>query len=632
MLMHRKSNTIIILLIVGMMFLLEAAIAQQPDTTRIVSRKPPGVRPGSAGNESQLAAEYYNKQQFDKAAILYEKLYKENPSYVNYTYYYFSLIQLNRFDDAEKLVKKQIKEYPDKTRYLVDLGYIYQISDETSKAKKEYETAISRLVPDRNAIMELAGAFQSRREIEYAIRTYYRGRELLGYSESFNLEIGSIYEVEGRYEEMFNEYLNLIGEDPSMIQIVQNRIQNSLSEDPDGTKSDLFRVALLKRIQEFPDMVFYSEMLIWYAVQQKDFKTALIQAKALDRRFGEEGGRVYEIGMLSASNEDYDAAYDAFSYVIKKGESAELYLSGRIELLNVLFMKNTAQYMPDPQTLTDLEQQFGQLLGELGYNNETLSLMRNLAHLQAFYLNREQDAIALLEEARQIRTLTPQERAGIKMELADILLFSGEPWEATLLYSQVEKEFKHEPVGHEAKFRNARLSYYIGEFQWAKAQLDILKAATSKLIANDAMELSLLILDNMDPDSTYTVLGRYARADFYVFQNHDEMAMSLLDSLQRSYPGHPLADEILFKKAQIAMKEGKFPEADTLLKEVTGLYPWDILADNALMMRARLHEERLGDPSTAMELYQRLMTDYPGSLFVVEARKRFRELRGDVVN
>ncbi|MDD5507703.1 MAG: tetratricopeptide repeat protein [Bacteroidales bacterium] len=630
--MRWVSYAMVFLMLLGMISPAGMVFSQKPDTTRIVSRKPAAVRPGSASNESKLAAEYYSKQQFDKAAVLYEKLYKENPSYVNYTYYYFCLIQLNRFDEAEKLVKKQIKAFPEKARYQVDLGYIYQMSDESGKAKKEYENAILKLTADRNAIMELAGAFQSRRENEYAIRTYYRGRELMGPSESFNLEIGSIYESEGKYEEMYNEYLNLIEAEPSMIQNVQTRIQNTLSEDPDGTKSDLLRIALLKRIQTFPDKVLYSEMMIWYSLQQKDFKTALIQAKALDRRFSEQGERVFELGMLSASNEDYDAASDAFSYVINKGESAELYLSARIELLNVMFMKSTSEYVTDKAALMDLEQQFRQLLDELGHNRTTLSLMRNMAHLQAFYLNKQQDAVALLEEARQIKTLMPQERAGIKMELADILLFSGEPWEATLLYSQVEKEFKHEPIGHEAKFRNARLSYYIGEFRWAKAQLDILKAATSKLIANDAMELSLLILDNMDPDSTYTALGQYARADFYLFRNNDEQAMVLLDSIQRSYPGHPLADEILYKKAQIALRKGKFQEADTLLGEVTGLYPWDILADNALMMRARLHEEQLSDPSVAMELYQRLMTDYPGSLFVVEARKRFRELRGDVVN
>ncbi|MBP6976891.1 MAG: tetratricopeptide repeat protein [Bacteroidales bacterium] len=616
----------------GMLLPAMMIFAQQPETNRIISRRPASTRPSNASNESQLAAEYYSQQQYDKAVVLYEKLYNENPSYVNYSYYYFSLIQLGRYNDAIKLVRKQIRAYPEKSRYLVDLGYIYQMSDEPARAQKEYEEALSRLPADRNAIVELAGAFQSRREIEYAIRTYKRGKELLGYSEPFYLEIGQIYEMEGKYEEMFNEYLNLIEVDPSRINIVQNRIQNNLASDPDGTKSELFRMVLLKRAQEFPDKIYYSEMLIWYSIQQKDFKTALIQAKALDRRFNEDGARVFEIGQLCTSNEDYDAAVDAFSYIVKKGESSGLYLSARIELLNASFLKSTSVYQPEQQVLLDMDQHFDQLLNELGYNGTTLSLMRNRAHLQAFYLNRQQDAIALLEIARQIKTLKPQQRAGIKMELADILLFSGQPWEATLLYSQVEKEFKYEPIGHEAKFRNARLSFYISEFQWAKAQLDVLKAATSKLIANDAMELSLLILDNMDEDSTYTVLGRYARADFLVFQNKDDQALTILDSLEQSCPGHPIGDDILYKKAQIKLREGKFHEADTILQELISRYPWDILADNALMMRASLMEDPFNDPARAMDLYQQLMVDYPGSLFVVEARKRFRELRGDVVN
>ncbi len=618
--------------IMGMLFPATMIFAQQPDTNRIISRRPAAARPSSASNENQLAAEYYSQQQFDKAVVLYEKLYNENPTYVNYSYYYYSLIQLGRFDEALKLVRKQVRAYPEKLRYLVDLGYTYQMSDEPARAQKEYEEALLKLPADRNAIIELAGAFQSHQETDYAIRTYKRGRELLGNSEPFYLEIGQIYELEGKYEDMFTAYLNLIEVDPSRINVVQNRIQNSLAADPDGTKSELLRIALLRRTQEFPDQLYYSEMLIWYSVQQKDFKTALLQAKALDRRFNEEGARVYELGQLCLSNEDYDAAVDAFSYIVRKGGSSGLYLSARIELLNAMFLKNTNLYRPDQQALLDMDQQFDQLLSELGYSSMTLTLMRNKAHLQAFFLNRQQEAIALLDTARQIKTITPGQRAEIKMELADILLFTGQPWEATLLYSQVEKEFKYEPIGHEAKFRNARLSFYIGEFQWAKAQLDVLKAATSKLIANDAMELSLLILDNMDEDSTFTVLARYARADFLVFQNKDDLALNLLDSLEQAVPGHPIGDEVLYEKAQIKLREGKFQEADTILQELISRYPWDILADNALMTRAVLQQETFHDPAQAMELYQRLMVDYPGSLFVVEARKRFRELRGDVVN
>jgi tetratricopeptide (TPR) repeat protein len=605
---------------------------QQPDTAAYISTKPSAERPINANNETQLAQQYYRNQEYEKAVLLYERFYRENPSYVNYTYYLYCLVQLNEFNEAEKLVRKQMRLNPGKPRYLVDLGYVYQMSDEPGKAKKEYEDALMMLPADRNAIVELAGAFQSRRETGYAIRTYQRGRELLQYTEPFHLELGQIYEIEGRYEEMFDEYLDMIEFDITRLQIVQARLQNSLSDDPDGSKNDLFRITLLKRVQAFPDNTLYSELLIWFSIQQKEFETALLQAKALDRRFGEEGERVYSIALLAASNQEYDVAIDAYNYIIRKGPSTYFYVTGRVELLNVNFQKMTDGYAIEPAALASLEQQYLSTLTEFGQSPQTLSMIRNLAHLQAFYLGKTTEGASLLTGAIKMNSINPQQRAECKLELADILLFSGEPWEATLLYSQVEKEFKHEPIGHEAKFRNARLSYYIGEFAWAKAQLDVLKAATSKLIANDAMELSLLISDNMDYDSTYGALSVFSKADLYLFRNETDRAEALLDSLLIQYSYHPIADEVLFKKAELAMKKGHFQEADTLLQQVVTTYPYEILADNALFMQATLYEEQFQDAEKAMQLYQRLMGDYPGSLFVVEARKRFRHLRGDVVN
>jgi len=259
----------------------------------------------------------------------------------------------------------------------------------------------------------------------------------------------------------------------------------------------------------------------------------------------------------------------------------------------------------------------------------TLSLIRYLAHLHAFYLEKTPEAIGGLSNAIAMPNISKQQRAECKLELADILLFSGEPWEATLLYSQVEKDFKHDPIGHEAKFRNAKLTYYIGEFGWAKAQLDVLKAATSKLIANDAMALSLLISDNMDPDSTYKALSMFAKADLLMYRNKDDEALMVLDSVTLDYTYHPIADEVLFKKSEILLKNGRYDEADTLLSQVVEIFPYEILADNALFERAKLHDHYYNDPTMAMDLYQELLTSYPGSLFAVEARKRFRELRGD---
>jgi tetratricopeptide (TPR) repeat protein len=604
----------------------------QPSKGAIYDMYRPGQKPPQI-DDAQLAAQYYRDQEYDKAVVLYQKLYDANPNYINYTYYLYCLIQLGEMKDAEKLVRKQIKDNPDKTRYLVDLGYVYTASGETAKAKEIYDKTINSLPPEKNAIIELANAFQSKRETEYAIQTYLKGKDLLKNSYPFSMELGSIYELAGRYEEMFNEYLNLLDNDMSQVDLVENKLQMTLSDDPEGAKNDLFRTTLLKRIQKYPDNAIYPEMLLWFSIQQKDFETALVQARALDRRYNENGQRVYALAQMSASNDNYDVAIEGYNYIVNsKGVNNALYLNSRVELLDVIYLKLIHSYTQSHDDLIKLESQYDGLLNELGKSTMTLSSIRNLAHLEAFYLDKTDVALQLLNEAIDLPNISRTQRADCKLELADIQLFSGDPWEATLLYSQVEKEFKNDPIGHEAKFRNARLSYYICEFQWAKAQLDVLKAATSKLIANDAMELSLLISDNMDSDSTYKALSLFAEADLLIYRNKNDEALRVLDSIHLLYPYHALADDVLYRKADIMLKNGQFNTADSLLQQVVDLYHDDILADNALFKLAQLQETIFHDKEKAMELYKKLLTDYPGSLFVVEARKKYRELRGDAVN
>jgi outer membrane protein assembly factor BamD (BamD/ComL family) len=145
------------------------------------------------------------------------------------------------------------------------------------------------------------------------------------------------------------------------------------------------------------------------------------------------------------------------------------------------------------------------------------------------------------------------------------------------------------------------------------------------------LELSLLIGDNPAFDSTGEALRMFARADLCFYQNKIQQAYLTLDSLEKEFPESTLADEILYRKAKIKMKQGNYQEAIPLLEKILASYREDILADNALMMLAELNQKQLNNPEKAMQLYKELMTDFPGSLFVVEARKRFRVLRGDTV-
>jgi TolA-binding protein len=301
-------------------------------------------------------------------------------------------------------------------------------------------------------------------------------------------------------------------------------------------------------------------------------------------------------------------------------------------LINTEFRQYKNSFSQDKNQLLLMKQDYGKLLDELGKTSLTIPLILNLAHLQAFYLGETSEAADLLLQAISIPNVPLQDLAACKLELADIYLFSDEQWEATLLYSQVEKTFKNEPLGHEAKFRNAKLSFYIGEFDWARGQLDILKAATSKLIANDALELSLLISDNIEEDSVTIPLAMYAKADLLEFRNRDNDALAVLDSVTTMYPMHSIADNVLFKKAEISTKNGKFDVAATYYAEIIEKYPNDLLADDAMYYLAGLYEIHLNDKNKAMQLYEKILTQFPGSLYVVDSRKRFRSLRNDPVN
>jgi hypothetical protein len=580
----------------------------------------------------KLAFQYYSNKDYEKALELFRVLHEQQPTYHHYTYYFYCLTATNRFSEAEKLVRSKIKDEPGSYRYDVDLGYLYLLTDKPEKATRTFDDLIAGMKPNKAAVSEIAVAFQTRQLNDYAIKTYLRGREIINYSEYFHQDLARIYELTGNYGVMIEEYLDLLEEDPLQLELVQTRLQNVLNKDIDDKISDLLRESLLRRNQRNPDNRDYGEMLLWLSVQQKDFEFALIQARSMDLRFNEGGMLVFSVGNLSLSNQDYDVAIEAFAYLVKKGPLNAYYTESLTGILQAKFRKITEGYDYKAGDLQALKQEYLSTISELGRNVRTLVLIRDLAHLQAFYLDELDEAITLLEDALEISGAPEKIKAEIKLELGDIYLFTGEVWEASLLYSQVEKVFKSEPTGHEAKFRNARLSYYIGEFEWARAQLDVLKAATSKLIANDAMELSLMISDNMDPDSTYTGLAYYARADLLRYRGQDSLAILTLDSIRTLGLYHSLDDEVLSFKAEIYIRKKDYTGADSILAEVVKNYRYDILADNALFKRAELQAGPLHNKALAMELYQQLMLDYPGSLFTTEARKRFRQLRGDFDN
>ncbi len=579
-------------------------------------------------SDEQVAAYYYDHGEYAQAAQLYEGLYKRGTNKYHYQRLLSAYLELGEYKEAMRLVERRQKSHPKELSLLVDEGTVYQRQRQEKKAVRCYDKAVERIGSNQQPVADLAQAFLSAGRPDYAARTYLAARSATSNRTLYFTELVTVYQQMGNYEAMTGEYFDLLDHQPGMMSSVQVSMQRMLQEAPDRRLADGVRRALVSRVQEHPDNKVYLEMMIWFSLQENDFGFALEQAEAVDARFPEQGGdQVMRVSQISQKNGAYDVAADGYRYLQRKGKEDVHYFDARVGELEVEFARINHNYTIDAKNLASLRARYLSAFDELGRNERTVPLMRHYATLMAYHGGDAQEAVSTLDDVLELPRLKPQVRDEVKLELGDLLLFAGQTWDASLLYMQVEKANKNDVLGAAAKFRNAKLSYYSHDFEWAKSQLDVLRSSTSKLVANDAMELSLLISDNMEDDSTYDMLALFADADLLLYRGQLESAWDAFDAVGRAVLSHPLFDEVLMRKAQIRMKQARYAEADSLLQRLVDFYPYDITADDALMLRAELNEDHLANPQTALECYEKLLLDYPTSLYVDRARKRYNALK-----
>lgn len=579
---------------------------------------------------TQLAQQYYQDGEYEKAALIYESLAEvhENNDFF-FDRYITCLLRLENFNSADQAIKRRLRKKPNQVKLYVTYGQLLEQQYDQEGADEQYNEAIEKLTGDQFQITQLANTFIRYTKYDFAIRTYEKGSSMMGDDQAFAYNLADLYRRKGDTDLMIQYYLLSVTNNSGRAETVRTIFQRSL--DNDGLQ--LLQEQLYALIQEAPsDNVVFPEMLAWVFVQRKDYGGALRQARALDRRLDENGMRVYNLGRLAANAKDYETAIAAFDYIVeRKGESSTLYLDAKREGLLTRRRAITDGYDYQQEDLRILEEAYVGFLSEFGRNPSTANISIQLAELEALYLNDLEYATQLLNTVIDMPGVDMRAQARAKLALGDYYLMQGEIWESTLLYSQVDKAFEDDLLGHEARFRNARLSYFKGDFEWAQSQFDVLKASTSKLIANDALDLSVFIIDNLGLDTTATALQTYADAELLVFQNKFEEAFSTLGGLAEAFPGHELQDDVLYLKAEVFLKRREYERAAQAYQTIIDDYSEGIRVDNSLYALADLYENYLDDPQRAMELYETLFIDYSNSILAVEGRQNFRRLRGDDV-
>ncbi len=581
-------------------------------------------------NQAQLARQYQEQGEVDKARDLYEKLARQKPNIpLIHNAYLELLVAQDDFTEAAKYIEKAIKWFPQNYNYRVDEALLYAQNDREKVAEQKLDELIASVKGSATLVRTTAQYLFQKGEPEKAVEFYLQGRKASGNKSDFAIELANIYRRMNNKQMMVEEYLTFINQNPSNLSYVQNVMQSLLTETAD---LEALQLVLYDKIQKDPDNLVYSELLIWVNMQLKDFYGAFIQARAVDKRAKEGGKRLLDIGIMALHNQDYTNSETIFQYVIqtyKEGfnhEVARRYLiKAREELVKNTYPVNIVQ-------IKNLISDYDALIRDLPLSSVSLEAMKSKALLHAFYLDEKDTAIILLQKIINTPRADQQLVANAKLDLGDIYLLLDQPWESTLLYGQVEKSAKETPLGHVAKLKNAKLSYYKGDFELAQSHLDVLKLATSREISNDAISLSLLIQDNIAFDTTEEAMRDYAFVDLILFQNKKQQALDHLDSMLIKYPGHSLTDEIWWRKANILLELGQFEASVALLDQIVKQYSYDILSDDAYFLMGTVLEDYLKRPEEAMEIYQSLLVNYPGSLYTAEARQRYRQLRGDFIN
>lgn len=570
-----------------------------------------------AQNDYLLAESYYREGAYEKATEQFKKLYAKSPFNTSYLNRLVSCYQeTEQFSEAEQLLISKLKKNPEQGFLYVYLGYNYERQQQKELARENYALALKSIDKNPSYGAIIGRTFKDYNLLDTAVLAYEKVMTI-NKNADYNFQIAQIQGEKGDFKNMFESCIDLVDKKEQYASVIQGFTSKYITDDSENKANIIFKKTLLRKSASQPKNV-WNALLSWLFIQQKEYEKALVQEKALYQRNSSDLSAIFSLGKIAFENKNFTSAKECFNFVTQKSSLNEEIIDAYFYIAKIA----VANHNPETEAL------FQSLFKKFGKKKGTLKLQIAYADFLTFSQNTPEEAKKVLENAVAFSNSKFQ-KARIKLKLGDVFVFTGKFNKALRYFSQIQTQLKNHELAQLARFKVAQTSYFKGDFTWAKTQLKVLKSATSQRIANDAVALYLMITDNEPVDGIPSGLSQYSKAVVLDFQNKTQEAIDTLSVISKRYKGQPIEDEALFKQAKLFLKLHEFEAAITNFKKVIALNPEGVLIDDAYYELAELFNNYLKKPEKASKYYQKIIFDYSSSIYLVEARKKYRIIRGD---
>ncbi|MFV0507384.1 MAG: hypothetical protein ACK5L5_11910 [Bacteroidales bacterium] len=571
----------------------------------------------------ELAKRYFADGEYEKASPLLLTSYEKSKDLSVLKLYTRSLVKEEKFDGAQSSLKRLSRKNKANIYYFHYLnGFINKADDKADRAEEDFKNAWTSL-PDNPAIYQFLGdELIDIKEYELASLVLEAGKEK--YPEhDFSESLGMIYMHLKQYNKLIEQYLTYVDGGERNLYIAQHYFRYAFNFDDDGSLLESTRVSLMKRIQSRGSNTAYTRMLIWIYEQQKNYAAALKQSIALCKRINKHQNVALLLTQNAEKAEDYKTALEGYDYLESLGDRNPYYalvMEAKGNMSYNMFMK---EGIYTGEAYEKCRQRMAVSLETVSFLGRNPTLLKNYSHLLAFYGKDTDKAISLLEKGINYPSYNLAQRSMLQLELADIYLYLNEMWDALLLYSRIIENNKDNSIGDLTKFKKAKLSYFMGNFEYAKGQLDVIKAATSKLTSNDGFVMSLLIGNNLEGGLDNKPLQLFSKVDLYMFRNQLDSARMTIDSILSEYGFSTLADDALARKADICNAQKKYSDEAEILHELITNYSNSENIDKYIFQLAELYDFKLNEKTKAKKLYKTIVLEHSNSIHAIVARMRY---------